>query len=118
MDNKDFNLLRINDFLILKEKSLFELLNLFLDEYEDRVFKIGECIKDRDNKMLRNMVHKFKGVLLVFCTEEVVSIIIEFDNAIKSNQTDKYRTLYESIKKKTKEASIQMKKYIDALKAK
>ena len=111
----DFNLLRINDFLILKEKSLFELLNLFLDEYEDRVFKIGECIKDRDNKMLRNMVHKFKGVLLVFCTEEVVSIIIEFDNAIKNNQTDKYWQLYESIREKTKEVSLQMRKYMNSM---
>ena len=118
MDNKDFNLIKISDFSMLKEKSLFEILNIFLDEYEDRIIKIEEAIKNQDNKALWEDVHKFKGVLLVFCTEEVVSIIIEFDNAIKSNQTDKYRTLYESIKKKTKEASIQMKKYIDALKAK
>lgn len=112
MDFKDYNLLKINEFSSMSQKSVKEIFNIYLNEYEDRISKIEISLKQGDENDLWEQVHKFKGVLLVFCTEEVVSIAIELDKSLKEKQSDKYEELFYKMKEKSVAAAEQMKKYL------
>ena len=71
-------------------ETVVEIIDIFLEEYNERIEKITKQLKNRDFKELKKSAHAFKGVIANFETEcnayDEISEILEESHRLAENE--------------------------------
>ena len=70
IDNKMINRLLFKErFSYFDKKIVVEIIDIFIEEYDERIIKLTQFIKDQNLDDFRKAVHAFKGVMANFDQE-------------------------------------------------
>lgn len=58
---------------------IIEIINIYNDEYPEKLRKLAQSIKDRNFKELRFIAHNLKGVIANFSAPEALEIMKSFE---------------------------------------
>lgn len=115
-------------------ETVVEIIDIFMEEYDERIEKITRQLKTRDFEELQKSAHAFKGVISNFETEceayeEISEILEESHNLLADNKIDemseeekdklakKLLEKFEAFKKHSRQMYFQLKEirknYID-----
>lgn len=85
IDKENFYL----SFKVFDKSVVVEIIDLFIEEYPDRIAKLTASIKEKDYAALKFAAHSLKGVVANFIALEVVNQARELENlaASKVNNT-------------------------------
>ena len=71
-------------------ETVVEIIDIFLEEYNERIEKITKQLKNRDFEELKKSAHAFKGVIANFETEcnayDEISEILEESHQLAENE--------------------------------
>jgi HPt (histidine-containing phosphotransfer) domain-containing protein len=116
------------------KETVVEIIDIFIEEYDERIEKITRQLKTKDFEELKKSAHAFKGVVANFETEcvayeEITSIMEETHNLFENNIIDEMTedkkdelaadlmTKFESFKRHSRQLYNQLKQirnnYID-----
>lgn len=75
------------------KETVVEIIDIFLEEYNERIEKVSKQLKNKDIEELKRSAHAFKGVIANFETEckayeEISEILDESYQAIESENFD------------------------------
>lgn len=76
------------------KETVVEIIDIFMEEYEERIEKISRQLKNKDFVELKKSSHAFKGVVANFETEceayeEISEIMMETHSLVEDNKIDK-----------------------------
>jgi HPt (histidine-containing phosphotransfer) domain-containing protein len=79
----------VNGFKAFDKSVVLEIIDLFIEEYPDRIAKLTASIKEKDYAALKFAAHSLKGVVSNFFDPQVVDQARELENlaASKVNNT-------------------------------
>lgn len=55
-----------NQYSYFDKEIVREIIDIFIEEYDDRIEKINKCILEKDLETLKKTTHAFKGVIANF----------------------------------------------------
>lgn len=81
------------------EELLYELLDDFLEFAEEILLEIDQAVKEKNSDVIRNSGHTLKGTAANLSLTNLSNVGLELETAGKTEQTEKYKPLYNKLVK-------------------
>jgi HPt (histidine-containing phosphotransfer) domain-containing protein len=91
------------NFSYFDKEIVLEIINMFIDEYPDRMEKIRKNIEERDFDELKFNAHSIKGVISNFVAEDARLAAKSLEDKGAAKDDSDLETLYEDLKQKAGE---------------
>ncbi|HAH57287.1 MAG: Hpt domain-containing protein [Lentimicrobium sp.] len=105
---------------IFDQDVIIEIINIYIDEYPEKLEKLARNIQERDLKSLRFNVHNLKGVLSNFSAPEAFEMIRNFEKMVvdllEGNIQDLDETVFENQLSEIKTAVIKVGEELKTIK--
>lgn len=73
---------------------IIEIIDEFLMTYSTDLYAIGQNILSKDFHLIKEITHKFKGELMVFCANDIVEIAYKIEKAALESSVQNMDTLF------------------------
>lgn len=84
---------------IFDKEMVKEIIDIYIDEYDDRILTLGKNIHDRDMNALYRNAHSMKGVTANFFDAETEQLARQLEIKGKEEDRSGLEELYEALKK-------------------
>ena len=91
------------NFAPFDKEIVLEIIDIFIDEYDDRMNELAKNIQENDLESLRFNAHSFKGVVANFVAETPKAISKQLEENAKNNVSDNNLELFNQLKEATGE---------------
>lgn len=93
----------LDNFQYFDKEVVLEIINIFIDEYPDRLQTLQKNINDGDFDQLRFNAHSIKGVVANFVAPEVQGMAKELEMKGTNKEANGVQELYNNFKTKADE---------------
>ncbi len=90
----------IENFQYFDKEIVLDIINIFIDEYPERMKTIKKNIDEKDFQQLGFNAHSLKGVIANFVAPEPQDLAKQLEMKGKNNDGDGVEELYEKLKEK------------------
>ncbi|MBN2614066.1 MAG: Hpt domain-containing protein [Bacteroidales bacterium] len=99
----------IENFQYFDKEVVLEIINIFIDEYPERLQTLRKNIDDGDFDQLRFNAHSIKGVIANFVAPEVQNLAKELEMKGTNKETEGVNDLYDLFKEKADQMMDELK---------
>jgi len=93
IDRENFD----NNYKIFDKEIVVEIIDIFIEEYPDRIESFTKAIKTEDSELLRTTAHGFKGVLGNFFANNPYELAKKLEAKGKSADFSDVETLFKEL---------------------
>ncbi len=97
IDKKQF----LENFQYFDNEVVLEIINIFIDEYPERMETLRKNIDDKDFEQLKFNAHSLKGVVANFVAPEVQELARQLEMKGAGKDIENVEPLYAELKEKT-----------------
>lgn len=112
INDQSFN----ESFSYFDKEIVVEIIDIFLNEYEDRLSTIKKCIDDVDFQNLKFQAHSLKGVVANFSAPKVQELAKILENkgadSINENLNEDFEELDKLVRTMVEEISVLRENYV------
>ncbi|MEI6140170.1 MAG: Hpt domain-containing protein [Mariniphaga sp.] len=104
---------QFNEFFQYYDKEIITLvINIYIEEYDERMSTLEKNILDKDLKNLKKNSHSFKGVVLNFQAPYVAKLLQSLEDMAEEKQEEHIPETFEELKKPSKELLNELVEYL------
>ena len=91
---------------------IIEVIDIFVNEYDDRIRKLQENIDENDFAKLAFNAHSFKSVIANYMAPKALELTRKLEDAANKNADDSIQQIFNDLKIASKELLIELKDYL------
>ena len=89
-----------------------EVIDIFIDEYDERINKLQKNIDEKDYANLAFNAHSFKGVIANYMASRAYESASRLEELAKNNSVDGINEIFTEVKSSTEELLKELKNYL------
>jgi HPt (histidine-containing phosphotransfer) domain-containing protein len=97
------------NFEFFDKEIVLDIINMFIDEYPERMQKIKQNIDDKDFENLKFNAHSLKGVIANFVADDATAVAKALENKGKNQDPEGIDELYQTLVEKTGQVVEELK---------
>jgi len=89
-----------------------EVINIFIDEYDQRISNLKKNIEDKDFTNLAFNAHSFKGVIANYMAPKAYQLTLKLEDLAKNNSDEGIDEVFTELMDETQELLLELKTYL------
>jgi HPt (histidine-containing phosphotransfer) domain-containing protein len=99
------------NFQYYDKEIIMEIIDIFIDEYNDRIINLQKNIKEKDYISLAFNAHSFKSVIGNYMAPKAYETTRKLEELAKSNTNDEIDDTFSNLQSTTAELLLELKEY-------
>ena len=104
-----------DNFQYYDKEIIIEVIEIFVNEYDDRIKNLQENIDEKDFAKLMFNAHSFKSVIANYMAPKALELTRKLEEAANNNAADSIQQIFNDLKVTSKELLIELKDYLQKL---